>query len=187
MSDIDFDALTAYAKLFTGLTPEYEEILAEIGPDILPRLGPVTDSFYDTLQQIEKAQPFLDGRLEKLKQTHHRWLETLFSGTYDGEYAARMYHVGAVHVKVGLPTEFMAGGITMLGNDLLPHFAELCGTDHEKCVKAISAVNAVLGFTLMIMQESYQVSSVASELDKFLAITGMSRTLFENLAKAYKH
>ena len=47
-------------------------------------------------------------------------------------------------------------------------------------------MNAVLGFSLMVMQESYQSSSLAAELEKFLAITGMSRTLFDNLALAYK-
>lgn len=37
----------------------------------------------------------------------------------------------------------------------------------------------------MIMQQSYQESSIAEELEKFLKISGMSRTLFTNLAKAY--
>jgi len=36
------------------------------------------------------------------------------------------------------------------------------------------------------MQESYQAGSLAQELEKFLSISGMSRTLFDNLAKAYK-
>ena len=37
----------------------------------------------------------------------------------------------------------------------------------------------------MVMQESYQASSLAAELEKFLSITGMSRQLFDNLAEAY--
>jgi hypothetical protein len=36
------------------------------------------------------------------------------------------------------------------------------------------------------MQESYQSSLLAQELDKFMAITGISRALFNNLAAAYK-
>jgi hypothetical protein len=36
------------------------------------------------------------------------------------------------------------------------------------------------------MQESYQSSSLAEELERFLIITGMSRLLFDNLAKAYR-
>jgi len=48
----------------------------------------------------------------------------------------------------------------------------------------LEAINAALGFSLMVMQESYQASTLAGELEKFLAITGMSRTLFNNLAEA---
>ncbi len=37
----------------------------------------------------------------------------------------------------------------------------------------------------MVMQQSYQESGIAEELEKFLRISGMSRTLFTNRAKAY--
>ena len=124
-------------------------------------------------------------QLESLKGTHKAWIESLFTGPYDHDYTAKMFHVGDVHVKVNLPVEFMAGGITIIGNALLPVVAKICGADHERCVKANSAINAVLGFSLMIMQESYQASSLAAELEKFLSITGMSRKLFDNLAEAY--
>ena len=50
----------------------------------------------------------------------------------------------------------------------------------------VKAVNGVTGFCLIIMQESYQSSLLAQELDKFMAITGISRALFNNLAAAYK-
>ena len=53
--------------------------------------------------------------------------------------------------------------------------------------KATAAVNSVLGFTLMVMQQSYESSRLAEELEKFLKITGMSRILFDNLASAYKN
>ncbi len=97
-----------------------------------------------------------------------------------------MYRVGEVHVKVKLPVEFMAGGITLIGNALLPIVARVCDGNYERCMSAHSAINAVLGFSLIVMQESYQTLSLAAELEKFLVITGMSRKLFDNLAKAYK-
>ncbi|MEJ2694930.1 MAG: protoglobin domain-containing protein [Candidatus Thiodiazotropha sp.] len=51
----------------------------------------------------------------------------------------------------------------------------------------LKAINAVIGFSLLVMQQSYQLSSLSAELDRFLGITGMSMTLFENLASAYKN
>lgn len=186
MPDVDFVSLTAYAKQFSGLTPEYEGLLQEIGPQVKPLLMEVTESFYGVLQSIDKTKPFIDGKVESLKKTHLHWMETMFTGPYDENYTAWMYKVGDVHVKVRLPVEFMAGGITIIGNTLHPIIAGLCGVDHGRCVKLASAINAMLGFSLMVMQESYQASSLAAELEKFLAITGMSRTLFDNLARAYK-
>lgn len=185
-NQVDFNALTTYAKQFSGLTPEYEALLLEIGPVIDGRLSEVTDDFYAALLQIDKTRPFIEERVDGLKATHRDWLGTLFQGPYDASYTAAMYHVGDVHVRVELPVEFMAGAMTLIGNTLLQVVSEVCGNDHERCVKTNSAINSVLGFSLMVMQESYQASSLAQELEKFLSISGMSRTLFDNLAKAYK-
>lgn len=186
MSDIDFKALTNYAKKFTGFTPEHENLLAHFGPRLLSDLPDVTDHFYDVLKKIERAAPFLEGRIDMLKKTHLEWMEKMITGPYDESYTAWMYKVGDVHVKVKLPVEFMSGGITLIGNALLPVIIKACDGDTDKITEVAVAVNAVLGFSLMIMEESYQASSLAAELEKFLAISGMSRTLFNNLASAYK-
>ena len=186
MADIDFEELTRYARSFTGLTPEREALLVEIGPAIRPLLPEVTEAFYADLAKVPKAAAFIEGRVEGLKATHLGWLESVFTGPFDAAYAARMYHVGDVHVKVQMPVEFMAASMTLVGNTLLTTVARVCGGDHDRCIKTNAAVSAVLGFCLMIMQESYQSSSLAEELDRFLAITGMSRALFDNLAGAYR-
>jgi truncated hemoglobin YjbI len=186
MADIDFAQLTQYAKKFTGLTDELEQVLIGLSVEIKPHLPDITDSFYAVLQEIPKAQPFLEGRLEALKQTHIRWLEQVFSGPYDAEYAKAMYHVGDVHVKVELPVEFMAGAMTLVSVRLNELLGDHMADDALRLKKATAAVNSALGFTLMVMQQSYESSRLAEELERFLMITGMSRTLFDNLASAYK-
>lgn len=186
MTDIDYEKLTVYTKQFTGLTPEMEKLLTELAEQIKPHLPDVTDNFYNVLTQIPKAEPFLAGRVDKLKQTHIRWLEQVFSGPFDVDYVQAMYHVGDVHVKVNLPVEFMAGAMTLVAIEINDRLGEILGSDPARLKQAITAVNAVLGFTLMIMQQSYESSRLAEELEKFLKITGMSRTLFDNLASAYK-
>lgn len=50
----------------------------------------------------------------------------------------------------------------------------------------MGAINAVLGFSLLVMQGSFQTGKLAEELERFLSVSGMSRTLFNNLAAAYK-
>ncbi|MCU7904928.1 MAG: hypothetical protein KZQ76_03575 [Candidatus Thiodiazotropha sp. (ex Epidulcina cf. delphinae)] len=187
MGKIDFSELTPYAKVFTGLTKEREALLIEAGPVIKPALADVTERFYTVLQSIDTTAPFLEGRLADLKKTHQAWLESLFTGPFDETYAQTMYHVGQVHVKVDLPVEFMSGGMSLIVDELIALVFDIYGDDPQHCPPLLKAINAITGFSLLIMQQSYQSSSLSAELDRFLAITGMSRTLFENLAGAYSN
>ncbi|WP_036229267.1 protoglobin domain-containing protein [Marinobacterium jannaschii] len=186
MQNIDFSELCLHGKAYSGLTAEDEALLLVEGPRLIPHLQAVTDQFYHDLQQIPAAAPFLEGRLDALKTTHKAWLEKVVTGPYDAEFAAHMHKVGDVHVKVKLPVEFMASGIGFINRHLIPILAELYAGDTAKLARMIRAVSAATGFCLIIMQESYQSSLLAEELDHFLAISGISRTLFNNLAAAYK-
>jgi hypothetical protein len=185
MAQIDFETLTIYAKSFAGLTPERENLLVEIGQAVSPALPGITDAFYGTLATIPATAPFLEGRVDFLKQTHLRWLDGLFAGPFDVVYVKALYKVGYVHVKVNLPVEFMAGGMTLIGDRLIAEIDRLYQSDDKLRLDALGAVNAILGFSLIVMQQSFQNSSLHEELEKFLKITGMSRNLFNNLAAAY--
>lgn len=185
MAQIDFETLTSYAKSFAGLTPERESLLVEMRPAIAPSLVKVTDSFYATLATIPATAPFLEGRVDALKQTHVHWLNGLFTGPFDVNYAKNMYRVGHVHVKVNLPVEFMAGAMALIGDRLITEIETAYQDDGRLRLEALGAINAILGFSLIIMQQSFQNSSLHEELEKFLKITGMSRNLFNNLAAAY--
>ncbi len=185
MSQVDFVALCQRSKACCGFDAEDEQILLSDGHKLLPHLSKVTDQFYTELQQIPAAAPFLEGRVEALKATHKAWLESVFTGPYDAHFAARMHHVGEVHVRVKLPVEFMSSGTLLIKKHLVPILSNIYSDDALRLGQMMKAVNAVTGFCLIVMQESYQSSLLAQELDKFMAITGISRALFNNLASAY--
>jgi len=184
-SAVDFEELVARTKCLTNFTPEHEAVLLKVGDVIKPHLGVVTASFYEVLQTIPKAQPFLEGRMDALEQSHLQWLESLFNGPFDEAFARKMYHVGMVHVKVKLPVEFMQGAATLIMGELIKLVTRLCREDTAKLGLILTSINSAIGYSVAIMQESYQASSLFEELEKFLAITGMSRALFNNLAQAY--
>ena len=186
MPAINITELTEYCKAFSGLTPERETLLKEISDEITPYLSDVTNAFYNELAEIDKAQPFLEAKLDSLKQTHEAWLKGIFSNDFDDEYTKHIYHVGDVHVKIQLPVEFMAGAMTQIQRNMTPVLVKLYGDDPTRLIAVTEASIAAFGFSLQIMQESYQSSSLSAELDKFLKITGMSKVLFNNLASAYK-
>ena len=182
----DFAALAEHGKRYAGLTAEDEQLLLAMGPHIRPRLEEVTEAFYAELITIPEARPFLEGRIDSLKATHRAWLEEVFTGPYDAAFTERMHRVGEVHVAVKLPVELMACGITQVGNHLAPIVLAAHDDDALAHGRAMKAVNSILGFCLVIMQESYQSSLLAQELERFLSITGISRALFDNLAAAYR-
>jgi hypothetical protein len=183
---MDYTQLTGYAKAFTGLTPDKEELLRHAADAIKPGLPEVSERFYNVLQGIDTTAPFIAGRLDQLKSTHLAWLEGLFTGPFDASYGEAMYRVGQVHAKVDLPVEFMSGGMSLIAEELIGLIGKTFGEDQQRCLQLLKAVNAIMGFSLLIMQQSFQNSSLAAELDRFLTITGMSRKLFENLASAYR-
>ncbi|MEZ5478183.1 MAG: protoglobin domain-containing protein [Thiolinea sp.] len=186
MTETDFTALCTYARHFSRLDDDKIATLHGLYADIQPRIPAVTDAFYTHLQTIPKTAPFLEGRLESLKKTHQDWTMELFTSAFDSAYTERLYRVGDIHVKIKLPVEFMAGAIFIIQSELMKQFQSLYGQDPVRLLTAADATNSATGFSLLIMQESFQSSTLVSELDNFLKITGMSRKLFNNLAMAYR-
>lgn len=183
----DFEALTHYAKSFSGLTPELETILLTAGAEIKLKLPMITEQFYRNLSALPEAATFIDGRVDALKETHLRWMESLFSGPYDQTYVEQMYKIGYVHVRIKLPVEFIASAMTMINNRLNHILVETYGSDLTFLAKVLEAVGAVTGMSLLLMQKSFQTASSEDELETFLQITGMSRALFNNLASSYQN
>ncbi|MCG7983073.1 MAG: protoglobin domain-containing protein [Candidatus Thiodiazotropha lotti] len=186
MDDREYEQLLQYAKQFSGVTDDMENTLQGLYERVKPHMAEVTDSFYAVLLDIPKAKPFLVERIDALRETHIKWLESVFSGPFDLTYVKAMYRVGDVHVKAKLPVEFMAGSMALVTTRLHQLLGTIFKDDPKQLMESVTAVDAILGFTLMVMQQSYESSRLAEELEKFLKITGMSRTLFDNLASAYK-
>ena len=183
---MDCAHLHAYARAFVGLDEQKIQQLHALREAIDPHLPEITRQFYTHLQGIDKASPYLAGRLDHLQHTHQAWIKELFSSFFDVAYTEKMYRVGDIHAKIRLPTEFMVGAMSVLQGLIIRQVLQLRSQQTETLPDTLEAINAAMGFSLLIMQESYQASALTKELEKFLAITGMSRKLFDNLARAYR-
>ncbi|SEB14282.1 protoglobin domain-containing protein [Marinobacterium iners] len=182
MRQIDFSHLNQQAKLFAGFDAQDEHELSRALPQLMAELDFVTDAFYAELAGIPEAMPFLEGRLDALKATHRKWLEKIFTGPYDDEFAAYMHKVGVVHVQVRLPERFMASGIGLISKHLIPVLAQQFRDDPERLGTLMKAVNGVTVYCLIIMQVSYR----EHELERFMDVTGISEALYANLSAAYR-
>jgi hypothetical protein len=173
-----------HAKTFTGLTKQREQLLKEAAPILKPSLSTVTERISRTLQKINSTAPYIAGRVNNLKKTHLNWLECLFKGPFDEQYTQKVYQLGLVHARLGLPVEFISGSITLIDDQLAVLIFDNYNDRPQQCQLLIRAVNAVMGFSLMILHQSYQSATLAAELERYLTITGISRNLFVNLACA---
>lgn len=182
---MDLAKLNSYCKQFCDLTPEKEQLIQAIGPDLLPYLPPITEAFYAHLLEIDEAQRFVEGRIDALKKTHLAWLTSLFTKNIDDDFAAHLYHIGDVHVQVDLPADFMTGAITYLQQKIIHVAVYLYGNDPVKLLHVSQALNSLMGYNLQVMQLSYQQSMVTAELSRFLNVTGISHKLFSNMVAAY--
>ncbi|WP_020559074.1 protoglobin domain-containing protein [Thiofilum flexile] len=182
---MDLIKINRYCKQFCDLTLEKEQLIQTIGPDLLPYLPAITEAFYTHLLAIDDAVVFLEGRVDSLKKTHLDWLSSLFTKNLDDDFAAHLYHVGAVHVRVELPADFVTGAITFLHQKLIHVVVYLYGNDSVKLLNVLQAINSLFGYNLQLMQLSYQQSMVTAELARFLDITGISHKLFSNMVAAY--
>ncbi len=185
MTELYFAQLCTATREFVGLTAEREAFLHALAPRIAPALDGVTDHFYRQLQRIARAAPMIEGRLQQLRTTHRAALGEMFTATYDGAYVERLYRIGEAHVRSRMPIEFMSGGMAITGQALVPEVAKVCAPGDEQ-MAACAAVQAAMGFGLMVMQESYQLSRLVEEQQRFLEVTGISRELFQNLATSHR-
>lgn len=182
---MDFIKLNVYCKQFCDLTPDKEQLIRSIGQDIIPYLPPITDAFYKHLMELDETKAFIEGRVDTLKRTHLEWLTSLFTHDFDTDFAAHLYHIGDVHVRVKLPADFMTGAITYLQNKLIHVAVYLYAKEPARLMAVLQALNSLMGYNLQVMQLSYQQSMITAELSRFLSVTGISPKLFSNMVAAY--
>ena len=158
--NFEFNTSLVHEKLLSNLTPDLENCLKEIAPIIMPHLRKVTDAFYVKLLTIPVTSDFLmayNDKLDSLKATHLAWLTSLFVRNIDAEFAQEMRKIGDVHVAVHLPLEFMSSAMSLINAELIKVVIETLGDNKALCLRALLAINAVTGMTLILMQKSYQL------------------------------
>jgi hypothetical protein len=161
-----FKELCDRTRAFVGLSAERERTLHELAPLLVPHFGPMTNTFYTRLQEIPRAAALIEGRLLELRRTHRAAVAEIFTASYDEAYTERLYRIGAAHGNARMPIEFMVGGMTIVGESLIPVVSSFFLDDIERQINALGALNAGLGFALMVMQESYQIYGQAERREQ---------------------
>lgn len=107
-------------KSYIGFSEEDSRLLAALKPHAEPHVDRIVESFYATIKAHEKARAVLkdDAQVKRLMGTLARWLRELLSGPHDYGYYEQRLNIGRVHVRVGLPQQYMFTAMSLIRRDL---------------------------------------------------------------------
>ncbi len=111
-----FDELKAYV----GFDDADAERLRALKPHVESQKRQIVERFYEIVLRFPDARAvFADlAQVERLKLTLMRWIDELLAGPWDHTYYEQRRRIGQVHVKVGLPSQYMFTAMNRLMEDL---------------------------------------------------------------------
>lgn len=168
-------------KTFLGFGDDDVARLLSVKPWVEANGRKITDAFYETIQGTPVLAPFVDGRVEKLKQTHTRWMVELVGGKYDDAYFDSRWRIGVTHVRIGLDPIWVDGTMALIRNKILIGLADT-EADAHRLAEAQGSLIKVCDLDLAIINLAY----AEDRLERLTNFTGMKRALIENIIRLPK-
>ncbi len=169
----------AELKRYVDFSAEDATLLAGFRATAAPHFERIAQEFYDQIRLHEEAHAVFTGeaQIARLQRSLVRWLERVFSGTYDEAYFAGTTAIGRVHVKVGLPQRYMFTAMALIRQSLMA-IVEASVPDGMPVARAICRL---LDIELAIMLESYRDDSItrlqhALRLEKEAIVRDLAQT-----------
>lgn len=177
-------------KTFVGWNSVDQERMANLRRYLDSDLTGVIETLGRQLSRLKGTQPLMANArfVQRLHSVLGEWLVGLLDGMFDDEYVRERWTFGRKLAEIDLTfeefilLEGMARGrlFALAQGRLADHPQELSST--------MCTLDKALNLDLALIYSAYlEVRNAEMErvlLDRFLAITGFSRTLYENLAEA---
>ncbi len=169
-------------KAYIGFSSQDAAALASVRPTIERAFPAVIERFYDEIARHAGSAAVLrdSAQVARLKTQLANWLVDLFRGDYGPDYYAKHSAIGRVHVQVGLPQEYMFGGMEVVRQELERAVRELAPPNAEPL---LSALRKLLALELTIILESYRDSYESAVRETERAAVKARLTRAEHLAE----
>lgn len=153
---------------YVGFTDEDARALAQLGEPLSPSFERVVNDFYGAVERSPRAMAVFTGgksQIERQKGFLRRWMQRLFSGSYDADYMAARSRIGQTHVRVGLDQRFMFTAMNLVRTGL--HDA-LQGAEVPEELREAGhpAIDKILDLELAIMLETYSEDLLSKVREK---------------------
>jgi len=138
------------------------------------------ESLYNYLENFRDTSDFLPD--EETRKRHKEkvkgWFRELFTSHYDAQYLRKLYRIGEVHYRIGLPPHYVQSSMNFVRSYIYRRLTEELGCTPERDEIMIS-INKALDLNLDIMVNSFR----EEELKKYLAAGRYQKVLIESIRK----
>lgn len=185
MMTVWFDRIRACV----GWSPTDRERIARLRDCLDSDLDVIIESLGEQLAQLKGTQPLMANArfVRRLYSILREWLTGLLDGTFDEDYAQARWRFGQRMAEADLTFEDLIL-LEALARERLAELARKHLDGHSRTISStLHTLEKALCLDLALVHSGYlHVHDTQMErelLDRFLTVTGFSRTLYENLAE----
>ena len=154
MTPTFFDSL----KTYVGFTDDSSAALRAFHPRARPSFVAIVEDFYAAIELHPAARVALTGgaaQIERLKSTLVRWIDLMLTGPHDEAYYDVRARIGRVHVRIGLPQQFMFTAMDRIRVRLFD-VVQVRVPDRNEARRIGTALNQIMDLELAVMLETYR-------------------------------
>lgn len=163
---------------YVGITDEVLKFLSEQRPHFEAITDVVVDRLYDHIFEQSELAAIIHkhSTIERLKQTQRWYFMTMVDGKIDMEFIEKRLHIGRLHSRIGLTTDWYLGTY-MTYLDLAIQSLQVAIPD--QWMKVILSLSRMFNFDSQLVLEAY-------EEDEKIKVQTMDAEKHETLAKVNK-
>lgn len=161
-------------------TKDDEALLLQMKPHLESVADVFLEGFYEFIWDFGKTAEFLKDEevLTRHRGKIREWYLDLFDGAYDISYFMKLYKIGEIHVKLGLPTHYVNAAFNFVRVFTLSRINKQYSGEDD-LTDRLKAVEKILDINLDVLTSSYR----EEEMGRFLSLSGIEKTLLSILKK----
>lgn len=166
-------------KAFIGFEESDVANLVKMAPVFVEHGPRITDLFYTRLALLPETAKQIEGRVDQLKKTHHRWMGELFAGEYGEPYFQNRLRIGMAHVRINLSPHWVDGVTSILRAEGAKALRATFG-DIDEYVAMNRSLVRILDLDQLVINLAYADALHEERMARLTKFTGMSRRLLDN-------
>lgn len=140
---------------YTGITDDDLQLLHNCQQSFDAIVDSLVDELYAKILSRPELKAIIERHttLDRLKVTQKWYFSTLASGILDDEYIAKRIHIGKVHSRVGLTTEWYLGTYMLYLDLASQHFKKVLP---DEWMYVIHSLTKMFNFDSQLVLEAYE-------------------------------